>query len=67
VWIGKVMVQLPDMRGKYTDQGLTVWREEYPTQEEAEGFVMYWKTYNDGRSDQKGPIVVESSVFDVGD
>jgi len=65
VWVGKVLVQLPDMRGKYSEQNLQVWREEYPTQEEAEAFVMYWKT-ND-RTDMPKPIVIESSVFDVRD
>lgn len=65
VWVGKVLVQLPDMRGKYSDQGLTIWREEYPTQEEAEAFVMYWKTSD--RTDMPKPIVIESSVFHAGD
>lgn len=65
MFIGKVVVQLPDMQGKYSQQGIQVWREEYPTYEEAEAFVMHWKTCN--RIDMPGPIVIESDIFDVGD
>jgi hypothetical protein len=65
VFSGKVVVQLPDMRGNYSDEGIQVWREEYPTYEEAEAFVMHWRTFN--RIDMSGPMVIESDIFDVGD
>ncbi len=47
MFVGKVVVKVPDMGGGFDDrdQG-DLWEEEYPTYDEAEAFVSYWRNYD---------------------